>query len=226
MFVALRVKAIIMDMDGTITNFNLDFIDVRRKALKELERLNLRTADMTEQTSFFGLLDAVKNKLDPLSYVFLRRKFYNLLEEMELGGAKEVTLYTGAVETLLKLRNRGVKIGLVTNNGRAGTDLTLNRLGLQIFFDVVVTRDDCEEMKPSAEPVRQALSKMNVQVQDAILVGDGVMDVLAARATSLLSVAVTTGPFSNERLVKVEPDYLLGSINDLPLLIDILETKN
>jgi phosphoglycolate phosphatase-like HAD superfamily hydrolase len=52
------------------------------------------------------------------------------------------------------------------------------------------------------------------------------MDVLAARATGLLSVAVTTGPFSNERLVKVEPDYLLGSINDLPLLIDILETKN
>jgi len=222
----LKVRAIIIDMDGTITNFNLDFMDVRRKGLKELERMNLRTPDMTEQTSFFVLLNAVKDRLDALSYVLLRRKFYNLLEEMELEGAKGVTLYSGAVETLQKIRSHGVKIGLVTNNGRAGTDLTLNRLGLQSFFDVVVTRDDCEEMKPSAEPVKKALAGMHVQIQSAILVGDGVMDVLAARATGLLSIAVATGPFSNERLLKVEPDYFLGSINDLPLLIDSLETKN
>ena len=222
----MKVRAIIIDMDGTITNFNLDFMDVRRKGLKELERMNLRTPDMTEQTSFFVLLNAVKDRLDALSYVLLRRKFYNLLEEMELEGAKGVTLYSGAVETLQKIRTRGVKIGLVTNNGRAGTDLTLNRLGLQSFFDVVVTRDDCEEMKPSAEPVKKALAGMHVQIQSAILVGDGVMDVLAARATGLLSIAVATGPFSNERLLKVEPDYFLGSINDLPLLIDSLETKN
>jgi len=222
----LKVRAIIMDMDGTITNFNLDFMDVRRKGLKELERMNLRTRDMTEQTSFFVLLNALKDGLDALSYVLLRRKFYNLLEEMELEGAKGVTLYSGAVETLQKIRIHGVKIGLVTNNGRAGTDLTLNRLGLQSFFDVVVTRDDCEEMKPSAEPVRKALAEMCVQIQNAILVGDGVMDVLAARAAGLPSVAVATGPFSKERLLKVEPDYFLGSINDLPLLIDSLETKN
>jgi HAD superfamily hydrolase (TIGR01509 family) len=222
----LKVRAIIIDMDGTITNFNLNFMDARRKALKELELMNLRTAEMTEQTSFFVLLNSAKDRLDALSYALLRRKFYNLLEEMELEGANEATLYSGAVETLQKVRSRGVKIGLVTNNGRAGTDLTLNRLELQSFFDVVVTRDDCEEMKPSAEPVRKALAEMRVQIQNAILVGDGVMDVLAARATGLLSVAVATGPFSNERLVRVEPDYFLGSINDLPLLIDSLETKN
>ena len=201
-------------------------MEARGKALKELERMNLRTADMTEQTSFFALLNAVKDRLDDLSYMFLRRKFYNLLEEMELEAAKEVTLYPGAVETLQKVRSRGVQIGIVTNNGRAGTDLTLARLGLQKIFDVVITRDDCEEMKPSAEPVRKALAGMHVMVQNSILVGDGVMDVLAAKATGLPSVAVATGPFSNERLLKVEPDYFLGSINDLLTLIDSLETKN
>jgi phosphoglycolate phosphatase len=221
----LKIRAIIMDMDGTITNFNLDFINARRKALRELERMNLRTADMTEQTSFFVLLKSARDRIDDLSYVLLRRKFYNLLEEMELNAAKEVTLYPGALEALQKVRSRGVRIGVVTNNGRAGTDLTINRLGLQNFFDIVVTRDDCEQMKPSAEPVRKALAGLYVHVRNAILVGDGVMDVLAARASGLPSVAVATGPFSKERLLNVEPDYLLGSINDLPLLIELLETK-
>ena len=222
----MKVASIVMDMDGTITKFNLDFIDARRKALKELERMNIRTPDMTEQTSFFSLLDSAKSRLDELSFLFLRRKFYNLLEEMELKSAGEVTLYPGALETLRKIRNRGVRIGIVTNNGRAGTDLTLNRLELHSFFDIVVTRDDCDEMKPSPEPVRKALAGMHAQVQNAILVGDGMMDVLAARETGLLSVAVATGPFSNERLLKVEPDYLLGSINDLLLLIQQLETHD
>ncbi len=221
----MKIKAIVMDMDGTITKFNLDYMAARRKALQELEDLHLRTPEMTEQLSLYLVLKKLKDSLDAATFANLRRTFYNLLEQMELKAAQEVTLYPGAVETLQKLRERGLKIGIVTNNGRVGTELTLKRYQLGGYFDAVVTRDDCEEMKPDGAPVLKVLNEMHVPPEEAILVGDGMMDIMAARAAGLPSVAVATGPFSNERLLKVEPEYLLASVNDLPSLLDLLASS-
>jgi phosphoglycolate phosphatase-like HAD superfamily hydrolase len=50
------------------------------------------------------------------------------------------------------------------------------------------------------------------------------MDIMAAKAAGLRSVAVSTGPFPIERILKAEPDYLLHSVNELPQLIELLET--
>jgi HAD superfamily hydrolase (TIGR01509 family) len=221
----LKLKAIVIDMDGTITKFNLDYMSARRLALEELEKMNLRTVEMTEQLSLYLILQNLKDKLNADTFAIVRSKFYNLLEEMEMKAAQEVILYPGAVETLQELRRRSLKIGIVTNNGRAGTNLTLKRYGLEGYFDAVVTRDDCEEMKPSAAPVRMALKEMHVPPEGAIFVGDGIMDIMAAREAGLPSVAVATGPFTKERLLQAEPDYVLNSVNDLPLLIESLEVS-
>src|SRR5271157_4722608 len=139
---------------------------------------------------------------------------------MEAKAAQEVALLPGALDTLRKLKSQSLKLGLVTNNGRAGTNLTLKRHHLKQLFDSVVTRDDCEEMKPDCAPVMKVLKDLHVDPAEAILVGDGVMDIMAAKAAGLVSVAVATGPFPNERLLQAEPDYLLGSINDVPTLVD------
>ncbi len=215
-----------MDMDGTITRFNLDYMGARHRALQELERLNLRTPEMTQQLSLFLILKKLKETLDPDAFTRLRRTVYNILEEMEVKAAREVVLYPGAVETIRNLRGRGLKIGLVTNNGRAGTELTLKQYQLGPLFEAVVTRDDCEEMKPDGAPVRKVLAEMQVLLEEAILIGDGVMDIMAARAAGLPAVAVATGPFTSARLLEAEPDYLLGSVNDLPLLIEQLNLPN
>ena len=214
-----------MDMDGTITRFNLDYMTARRISLKELEKMNLRTPDMTEQVPLYLMLKKVKDNVDPETFAKVRGNFFKFFEEMEVKAAREATLYPGATETLRKLRDRGLKIGIVTNNGRVGTELTLKRCQLDGFFDAVVTRDDCEEMKPEAGPVRKVLTEMRVAPEEAIFVGDSVMDIISARATGLPSVAVATGPFSSDRLLKAEPDYLLGSVNDLPLLVKELDAQ-
>jgi pyrophosphatase PpaX len=213
-----------MDMDGTITKFNLDFMSFRRRALKELEKMNLRTPDMTDQLSLSVILSMLKSKVDAETFRGIRTQIYSMIEEIELRAATEVTLYPGAVDTLRKLRSHSMKIGLATNNGRKGTELTLSRYRLENLFDAVVTRDDCDNMKPAAEPVLKVLTELNVTSSEAVLIGDGVMDVMAAKAAGIRSVAVATGPFKSDLLLKAEPDYILGSINDLPTLIELLNT--
>jgi HAD superfamily hydrolase (TIGR01509 family) len=219
----LRIKAIIIDLDGTITNFNLDYVAARRRALEELGKLGLRTPDMTDQVSLYIILNRLKENLNPEAYSKLRSTFYRFFEEMELKAAEAVTLYPGAEGTLRKLRSQSLKLGLVTSNSRSGTELTLRRHHLETLFDVVITRDDCEEMKPDSAPIKKILAELHASVDEAIVVGDGAMDIIAAKAAGLCSVAVCTGPFPVARILQEEPDYLLGSINDLPSLIEQLE---
>jgi len=219
----LKLKGLIIDMDGTITKFNLDYMAARRRALDELEKLGLRTPEMNDQVSLFVLLNQLREKLEPAEFLKLRATFYKFFEEMELKAAEDAVLYPGAADTLRELRSKSLKLGLVTNNSRAGTDLTLKRLSLQAIFDAVVTRDDCEEMKPASAPVLKILTELRIPPEDAMLVGDGVLDIQAAKASGVRSVAVTTGPFPIGRILNAQPDYLLSSINELPILIDQLD---
>jgi HAD superfamily hydrolase (TIGR01509 family) len=216
------IGAIVVDMDGTITKFNLDFLSARRRILKELDKMNRRTPDMTDQLSLYFIVEKLRDKTDPDTFRELRKMIYGMIEEMELKAATDVTLYPGAVDTLRKLRERSIRIGLVTNNGRKATEITLSRYQLNSLFDTVVTRDDCDKMKPAAEPVSKVLAALNVTPDKAVLIGDGVMDIGAARAAGVRSVAVATGPFKIDLLLTAEPDYLLSSINDLPTLIELL----
>jgi pyrophosphatase PpaX len=220
----VKVKAIVIDMDGTITKFNLDYMSARRRALEELERLNLRTPEFNEQVNLYIILNKLKSSMDAEAFTKLRATFYSYFEQMELKAAEDVSLYPGAIDTLRKLKSQSLKLGLVTNNGRAGTNLTLKRHHLEDLFDSIVTRDDSEEMKPDIAPIRKVLSELHVKPEEAILVGDGVMDIMAAKAAGLVSVAVATGPFPSERLLRAEPDYFLNSVNDVPALIDRLNS--
>jgi len=215
----LKLKGIIIDMDGTITQFNLDYVAARRRALEELEKLGLRTPEMNESVSLYVVLNKLKDSLGSEKFRTLRSTLYRFFEEMELKAAQDSVLYPGAEETLQELRSRSLKLGLVTNNSRAGTDLTLKRLNLTATFDAVVTRDDCDEMKPAGAPVLKILGELGVPPETAILVGDGTIDILAAKAAGVCSVAVTTGPFPIQRILATEPDYLLSSVNELPALI-------
>ena len=179
---------------------------------------------MTEQANLYVILNKLKENCEPEKFSKLRSTFYSFFEEMERKAAEDVTLYPGAEKTLQELHSRHMKIGLVTNNSRAPTELTLKKFHLEPFFDAVVTRDDCEEMKPDGAPIKKILAELGVATEAAILVGDSMIDIMAAKAAGIRSVAVSTGPFPIERILKAEPDYLLGSVNELPLLIDLLET--
>src|SRR5438477_507437 len=97
-------------------------------------------------------------------------------------------LEPGAREALDGARAAGFSTVLWTNNAREVTQVALDRFALADALDLVVTRDDMAEMKPSADGWRVIAARF-AGVRDAIVVGDSWVDGLAAATAGIPFVA-------------------------------------
>ena len=94
-----------------------------------------------------------------------------------------------------RLRDAGLKVGVLTRNGRAAVDAALARFAHldASAFDVVVTRDDEPAPKPAPDGVLHAAAAMGVPAAELLVVGDYVLDVLAGRAAGAVTAYLTNG---------------------------------
>jgi HAD superfamily hydrolase (TIGR01509 family) len=217
------VKAILTDMDGTFTKFNLDFMGMRRVALGLLKQEGLWRPEFSEQLPIYAILKELRGSVDARRLDEVRGRIYTMVEAVEAKSADEVEIMAGAREALDELKQMNKKIVVITNNGRVGTERTLKRLGLQGFFDGVITRDDVDELKPDPGIVMKALSLAGVHAGEAVLVGDSLIDIRAAKAAFVRSVAIPSGPFPVSRLLQEEPDFIASSFLEVPELVRRLD---
>lgn len=123
----------------------------------------------------------------------------------------DVSLYPDAERTLPLLKEKGLKIGLVTNGLQSDVDEILPKLGLQEFFDVVVVIDILRKMKPDVEVFHYALQKLNTAPRNAIFIGDEIeADYNGAQRSGLRAYLI-----DRDGKVKDESVNKISSLSDL-----------
>jgi len=221
----MTLKAILIDMDGTITKFNLDYMWMRRAALQLLDEAGLWRPNFSDQMTIYAMLNELRGSISNERLEEIKKRIYEKVETIESKAAEQAELMPGAREALDELIRMKKKMVVVTNNGRLGTDRTLERLNLLGVFDGVFTRDDVDELKPDPSIVFKALNLTGAKADEAILVGDAIIDIKAAKAASVRCVAIPTGPFPAARLLQEEPDFIVGSLLDVPELVRRLDSS-
>jgi len=101
---------------------------------------------------------------------------------------------------------------------RASLRLFLRKFGLLIFLHAVVTLEDSREVKPSPKPVLFPAARL--KTPRFASVGDTLQDIEAGRAAGATTIAVAHkgGYHTKLALLTGKPDYLIGSLQDLPQL--------
>ena len=136
---------------------------------------------------------------------------YNLREHERL-----IRPFEGIREAMVRLRQLGITLGIVTSKAEAGTRKSLAACALPIeWFEVVVTSDEPVPHKPDPAPVSLALERLGEPVDRAVYVGDSVWDMRAGRAAGVHTAAALWGPFPRELLAAESPDRMLETIPDL-----------
>ncbi|WP_323187501.1 HAD-IA family hydrolase [Streptomyces sp. NBC_01275] len=121
--------------------------------------------------------------------------------------ADQVTLFPGVEELLRQLRDQG--IGTAVATGKAGWRARhlLERLGVIGLFDHVIGSDEVPRAKPAPDIVLRALRLLDVGPQEAVMVGDAVTDLAAARGAGVPAIAALWGETDEGALLAADPDF-------------------
>ena len=126
--------------------------------------------------------------------------------------SKRSLLYPGVREGLDYLKAAGYALGCVTNKAAQFTIPLLKDLGVYDDFSIVVSGDTLEHKKPHPAPLLHAAEFFKVDPANALMVGDSVSDVKAARAAGFSVACVPYGYNHGEDIRVAKPDLVIESI--------------
>ena len=136
----------------------------------------------------------------------------------------QVRALPGARELLAYLTRTGVPWAIATSGRRESAQPMIEMLG--IAPDVpVVTRDQVEHAKPDPDLFLAAAERLGVAVETAIVVGDSVWDLLAARRARALGVGLLSGGYGQDELERAGAYRVYEDAADLLLHIDELGVR-
>jgi len=133
--------------------------------------------------------------------------------------SKRSVLYPGVRDGLDYLLTNGYPLGCVTNKAAQFTLPLLKDLGVLNVFGLVVSGDTLPEKKPHPAPLLHAAAHFGVEPAEALMIGDSVSDVKAARAASFSIICMSYGYNHGQDIRAAEPDAVIDSMAELKGLI-------
>ncbi|AHL22894.1 HAD-IA family hydrolase [Thermococcus nautili] len=216
----MDIRAVLFDLDGTLVGAEKPFSEIKSELRERLISLGIPEELIGDLTPMYeGLIELSKKTGRPFE------ELYSILIELEAERMNESFVFEGARELLDFLRNRGIKLALMTRSSRKATMKALELHGLKDYFDIISTRDDVppEELKPNPGQLGRILDKLNVPPEKAVVVGDHGYDIIPARKLGALSVLVTghdAGRMSFQ--VEAEPNFEVENLLHLKELFERL----
>lgn len=130
-------------------------------------------------------------------------------------------LFPGIREGLAALKAAGIKLACVTNKAARFTEPLLKDQGIRDYFGIVVSGDTLPYKKPHPAPLLHAADFFKVEPSHALMVGDSMHDVHAARAAGFAVVAVSYGYNHGIDIREANPDAVIDSLAELPGLLKL-----
>ena len=223
----LNVEGIVFDLDATLVNLG-GFVNWRG-AHKQAVQVYLKEGcleSLVSRCSESGLFSMLNLMRDELCAILpqdeaerIQGNVYSVLGTFESHGISQCHIMSGCYETLVWLRENGVKMGVATSNSQSVAEKILEINKLRPFFMAVVGRSPELRMKPHPDQILTCFERIGVDPLRGIVVGDSVRDVGAAKAAGIYSVAVLTHFTKREALEKAGADRIIEGLWELPNIL-------
>ena len=216
------MPAILFDLDGTLIDSNYQHVNTRSETLLAagivIPRWKIhRRVGMSGKAMIQELLRELGHKKDKVDLDQLERehgrRFRRVISRLQpLPGANQLMKY---------LSRHGDPICNCDDWGRQPTSLLLKRLELPASTPIM-TGDDVEKAKPSPDIFAATARQLDVAINNCIVVGDSVWDLLAAVRQSALGVGFLSGGYGQEELERAGAFRVYSDAADMLMHIEQL----
>ena len=213
----MKYKYILFDLDGTLLNTNKLIIESFKYTLKKHLDINIDDSDILK---YFG--EPLMVTLERFSKEKAKEMFDTYIKYNESIHDDMVEVF-GDVESLLEeILKMGCKTAVVTSKRKALAERGLRLFDLLKYFDDIIALEDTEKHKPDPEPILEAISRLNANKNEALMVGDSEFDIKCAKNAGVDSVFVSWSQAGDYQDNSIKPDYIIKDISEI---IYILKTK-
>ena len=215
-------SCIIFDIDGTLTQTNeLIYATFNHVASKYLQK----EFTPSEIIGMFGPPEevAIERLVGEKQYEEAIDDFYDYYETHH---PRMADAYNGIRELLEFLKSKGIILAVFTGKGKRTTLITLQKLGITSYFDLIVTGSDVENHKPSADGIRKVLKTFKLKPDEVLMVGDSVSDVKASHKAGVQIAAVLWDSYGRDRVMQMDVDYRFHDVYEFSTWLKSLFPSN
>jgi pyrophosphatase PpaX len=207
----VRFPVVLFDLDGTVVDSGAIILASMRHATREVLGREYSDEELLQSVGGPGLeaqMAAIApDRADELVRVY---RVHNELLHDELAAC------AGMQDVLIRLKEEGRRLGVVTAKRRETVALAFRHVPLGHLFETVVGGDETERHKPHPEPLLLAAERMGASPGETAYVGDSPFDVRAAKAAGMHAIAVTWGRMHDRARLEAErPDAVVGTAEEL-----------
>ena len=218
---------VLIDVDGTLVDSVPDLAYCVDEMMKQLDmpthgeaKVRNWVGNGVERLVRRALIGKLEGEPDEALY---ERAYPVFLELYSENTSKRSCLYPGVKEGLEYLKSSGYKMGCVTNKAAQFTEPLLKDLGVSDYFSIIISGDTLPEKKPDPMPLLHAAKFFKVAPEQALMIGDSISDVKAARAAGFHIVCMTYGYNHGVDIRDAKPDGVMDSMAELPGLLAKLQ---
>lgn len=209
----MKFEGFLFDLDGTLIDSLKDISIAANKVLKDLGYQEKQEEEIKKYIGS-GAVELFRELLqnDKLieNAVLLFKGYY---AENPISHTR---LYEGVLDILELLKSKNKKIAVISNKPLALSVMILQTLNVDRYFDDIVGPETYGERKPSAIPVSKTIEKLNLDINNTILIGDTYADIESSKNAGCCSALSSWGYV---KLKDLKPDFVLNSIYDIKSFI-------
>jgi phosphoglycolate phosphatase len=210
------IEAILFDFEGTLVDLQWNLEGAVKETLEMLRTLRFPIQRLQGMKYSTLMMEAIRMAKEiGQSADSVREKIGAIYDRFDEDALMRWTLRDGSKDFLSVLKANGIKIGLVSNVGTKALEKALLKLDLRQSFNVVVSRNDVQFIKPSGEGLSLALSRLRVIKDKALYVGDSLDDIQAAKTTGVKVTIIMGKENLKEELLPAGPHQLVYDFNEL-----------
>lgn len=219
----LPIKAVVIDLDGTLLDTAPDLADA---AMAMAADLGLPEIDLATVKSYIGngVSRLVKRVLtrdmeadpDPELYARAMPLYERHYSEWV---SRKSRVFPGVVEGLQAFKGMGLRVACITNKSERFTVPLLGDTGLFPFFELVLSGDSLPERKPSPLPLLHACQYFGVEPAELLLIGDSLNDTQAARAAGSPVFCVPYGYNRGRPVEELDLDAVVPTLAEAAKLV-------
>jgi phosphoglycolate phosphatase len=208
-------KVLLLDLDGTM----LDTAgDITTAVNRMRAAFGFGPLDLPVVRNFIGrgianlVSQSMKSSVGELGASASKVAIAQFEKQYETSLAEVSHPFPGVFEGLELFREKGFRLGCVTNKAERFTLPLLEKTGLAPYFELVLSGDSLEEKKPHPLPIQHAASHFGVKVEEVVLIGDSMHDAAAARAAGCPVFIVPYGYNEGQELRGLDCDAFIDDV--------------